>query len=181
MLDGTIRLVVNAGTWGGQTYTAQTLYFNKCTHGQVWNSGANDCTGTGNSGNNYGAIITQFCTINDNSCNGGNVSNPVSSGAVFNACNGLSFAGKSWRVPSENELKLLINCTSATEMPIDGSACGAYTSPVVNNFFPNTVAFIYWSSTASTLTGAWTVYFHTSLVNQVLKNDPTYFVRCVSD
>ena len=25
----------------------------KCVQGQIWNQGSNDCTGTGNAGNNY--------------------------------------------------------------------------------------------------------------------------------
>ncbi|MBK7057027.1 MAG: hypothetical protein IPH52_18640 [Leptospiraceae bacterium] len=66
--NGTIQLAVTAKTWGGQTYTAQTLTWMKCSHGQAWKSSTNDCTGTGTA-TAYGATGVQYCNIADQSCN----------------------------------------------------------------------------------------------------------------
>ncbi len=129
MNNGTVRLVVNPGTYGGQTYTAQTLFYAKCSHGQTYNAGGNTCTGT--------ATLIQFCTSGGNSCNGNDANLPVSSGPLFNACNGLSLASKTWRVPTKNELKLLIECTD-TKLPNDLSICGGAPDPSINNLFPVT-------------------------------------------
>lgn len=172
MLDGTVRLVVTAGTFGGQTYTAQTLFYAKCSHGQTYDAGGNTCTGT--------ATTVQFCTAFDNSCNGNDANLPVSSGPLFNACNGLSLANKTWRVPSKNELKLLIECTTTTTMPTDGTTCGGSPSPAINTLFPNTVSQRYWSSTTAPITSfALYVSFSDGNMTDSLKTNNNY-VRCVS-
>lgn len=184
MNDGTIRFSGNAGTFGGQTYTAQTIYFAKCAHGQIYNSAANDCTGTGNSGSDYGATGVQFCATNDNTCNGGNINTAVSSGALFNACNGSNLAGYSWRVPTKNEIKLTINCSNTAILPNDGSDCAITSSPGIVNVFPNIPAFpFYWSSTSDSATNSWRVDygFGSNLASAPSggKND-NFYVRCVS-
>ncbi|MCB1159043.1 MAG: hypothetical protein H7A25_12745 [Leptospiraceae bacterium] len=50
--DGTIKFEGVTGTFGGNSYTAKTLYFAKCTHGQTYNSSANNCQGAGSAGDN---------------------------------------------------------------------------------------------------------------------------------
>ncbi|MCP5513805.1 MAG: DUF1566 domain-containing protein [Leptospiraceae bacterium] len=179
MKDGTIKFVGTAGTFGGQTYTAQTLYFAKCTHGQTYNSATNDCTGMGSSGDNYGATKVQFCTGNGNTCNGYDANQPVSSGPLFNTCNGSSLAGKSWRVPTKNELKLTIQCTDQTKLPNDGTNCGQYPNPAMSSLFKNTPDDGYWSSSSYVADplNAYVFDFVSSFIN---RKTNYYYVRCVS-
>ena len=175
--NGTLKFVGVAGNFGGQDYTAQTLTFMKCTQGQTWNSGTNDCTGTGDSGTKYGAVQKQFCSSNDSTCDNGTV---LTSGALFDSCNTLSFAGKgagSWRVTTKNELKTLIHCTNKT-MPNDLSSCGNYTFPSINHLFPNTVVNYYWSSSSSSIFTAFAVSFINGNVSYYSKTN-TVYVRCV--
>jgi len=186
MLDGTVKVEVNAGTFGGQTYTARTLYFAKCSHGQTYVSSSNTCTGT--------ASTVQFCTTDNNSCNGGDANNPVSSGTLFNACNNLNSSSNKpgnrtgWRVPSKNELRLVINCKDTTQLPSDNSECTNYNIPTINELFPNTSSYYYWSSTTSLQSypgqniegNAWYVTFNSGYVNNSLQKFNTHHVRCIS-
>lgn len=86
-----------------------------------------------------------------------------------------------WRVPTKNELKLLINCTNTTEMPNDTVACSSYTSPaIITSLFPNTPSDTYWSSSAFTnTTHAWFVYYLHGYAASDLK-DGGRSLRCVS-
>ena len=179
--DGTIRFDGVTGTFGGNTYTAQTLYFAKCSYGQSWNSSTNNCQGTGNSGNNYGAATVQYCNANDSSCDNGSILNGSGTSGAFTACNSLSLAGKIWRVPTRNELKTLIHCTDLN-MPLNGFDCGGgnYTSPSVSNLFPDTPASFYWSSSAwPDVRYALYILFDNGLNALTDKSFPRY-VRCVS-
>ncbi len=183
--NGTIRFDGVAGTFGGNIYTSQTLTFMKCSQGQSWNSGTNTCDGS--------AGTWQFCTTNDNNCNGGVTTNELgvggflsgSTSGAYNQCNSIgTYAGKTgWRVPKKDELKTLIHCNDKT-MPDDTYFCliGNYTSPSINNLFPNTIANDYWSSTtyAPTTINAWRVYFNGGGVYGVNSKTNTYYVRCVS-
>ncbi|MCB1193814.1 MAG: DUF1566 domain-containing protein [Leptospiraceae bacterium] len=184
--DGTIKLVITAGTYGGNTYTSKTMYFAKCTHGQTWNSSSNDCTGTGSSGTSYGATTVQYCNANNNTCNGGTNSgtlNGSGTSGAYSACSGSSLASKSWRVPTKDELKLLIECTDQS-MPNDGSSCGSgnYSSPSINNLFPNTLSGFYWSSSgdSSSSGDALGVSFGSGGTYGNFKATNVY-VRCASD
>ncbi|MBK9500918.1 MAG: DUF1566 domain-containing protein [Leptospiraceae bacterium] len=184
--NGTIQLAVTAGTFGGQTYTAQTLTWMKCSHGQAWKSSTNDCTGTGTA-TAYGATGVQYCNIADQSCNdaGTGLLNGTGTSSAYTACNGLNagagtYGKTNWRVPTKNELKLLIECNTTTTMPNDGADCGGSPSPSINTLFPNTVATKYSSSTtASPTSDAWFVDFLDSRVDSNTKGTSKY-VRCVS-
>lgn len=179
MLNGTIKLEVNTGTYGGNTYTSKTLYFAKCTHGQTYDSTGNTCTGTGTAVN--------YCSSNTNDCNGGTNSGTLNgngTSGAYSACNGLILANKTWRVPTKDELKLLIECTNNT-MPNDNSNCGSnnYSSPAINNLFPNTVSSDnYWSSSGLSAhsSGAWFVGFASGSASSYSKAYYNY-VRCASD
>lgn len=112
--NGIVELVVNAGTYGGNTYTSKTLYFSKCVIGETYDSSTNSCSGTGTD--------LQYCDARDNSCNGGtNAGTLDGSGnsALYTACNDFNLEGKSWRVPTKDEAKLLIECTE-NSIPNDG-------------------------------------------------------------
>ncbi|WP_167883662.1 DUF1566 domain-containing protein [Leptospira ognonensis] len=190
--DGTVKLMGNAGTFGGQVYTAETLTWMKCIHGQVWNSGTNDCTGTG-SGPTYGAITTPYCSIADESCNdvGTKLLNGTGTSGAWSACESLNTAnagagtnGKTnWRVPTKNEFKLLIACTNTTVISNDLGTCpGGSPNPAINSFFPNTISSTYWS--ALTYVGntnlAWYVQFTTGAQVSYNTKSNGLYVRCVS-
>jgi hypothetical protein len=84
-------------------------------------------------------------------------------------CNSLSFAGRTWRLPTVNELANLVDYSRAA-------------SPVVNTtFFPATVANYYWSSTtyAPFTTYAWYVFFDNGTVDSFFKTN-NFYVRCIS-
>lgn len=182
--NGMVEFVGVAGTFGGNLYPAQTLVWSKCSHGQVYNPANNDCTGTGNVGNNYGAQTAQYCSSDDESCNDVVTKELNGTGAstLWDACNGLTLGGRTWRVPTINELKLLIHCTDES-MPINGHFCEPdnVTSPSINILFPNTISTFYWSATSETsyLYYAWFVDFFEGNVNTGLKWGDT-FVRCIS-
>lgn len=183
--NGTVQLVVTAGTFGGQTYTAQTLTWMKCSHGQAWKSSTNDCTQNGTA-TTYGATTRQYCDAPDSSCidAGTDLLNGTGVSAAFTACNALNagagtYGKTNWRVPIKNELKLLIECTNTTTMPTDGSNCGGSLNPSINNLFPNTVGGgSYWSSN-NTGTNAWYVAFSSGSVNTIIKTTGGN-IRCVS-
>ncbi len=186
--NGTVKFEGVAGTFGGQVYTAQNLIFMKCSQGQVWNSENNDCTGTGNTGDNFGASsIYEYCNAADNSCNGGTNFGVLDGGGTstaYTTCNTLSFAGKmsgSWRVPTKNELKALIHCTDKV-IPDDRNDCGTgnYTSPSINHLFSNTVINPYWSSSSASGGRAWEVDFGTGRINDGSDKFSVYSIRCVS-
>lgn len=181
--DGTIEVVVNNGTWGGATYSAQTLYFAKCNYGQTWNSGSNDCTGTGNAGNHYGSTEVQYCTTGDNSCDDGTVLNGSGISSAWSACSGSSLTGKSWRVPTLNELRLLMNCDDPSEFPANpGDQCTSFSTPSTNDLFPNTVSTHTVSSSSFGSNAAGYVNFGAAAyqTNQP-KTDSTYHLICISD
>ncbi|HNN06248.1 MAG TPA: hypothetical protein PKN56_22020 [Leptospiraceae bacterium] len=55
----------------GSSYLGKDSYsffLKKCFQGQIYRSSFNDCKGTGDASNNYGAQLLQFCNKNDNSC-----------------------------------------------------------------------------------------------------------------
>ncbi len=88
------------------------LTWMKCVQGQVWNGGLNNCAGTGG-GTVYGAVSLTFCaalTGNYADCTDANTVAPTAtSGAAFDSCDQLSFAGfDDWRLPSQTELSGLL-------------------------------------------------------------------------
>ncbi|MBK7057310.1 MAG: hypothetical protein IPH52_20135 [Leptospiraceae bacterium] len=64
-LDGTI------------TDSSRNITWMKCSAGQTWNPGPNDCTGTGDSGNNYSIGYYQYCATLNYTCN--NTGSPIGS------------------------------------------------------------------------------------------------------
>ena len=175
--NGSVKLDINAGTFGGNIYTSKTLFFAKCNHGKVYNESNNSCSGT--------ASTVQFCNTSDNSCNGGinsGVLNSSGTSSAYAACNTLSTANRSWRVPTKNELKLLINCTTVTQMPNDVASCTTSPIPAINNLFPNTQSDNHWTSLgeSSNPTQAWVVTFTDGLAFDDAKTS-NYYLRCISD
>jgi len=126
--------------------------------------------------------------IADNTCNGGDRDKTVSSGALFNACNSLNTSfptlgnKNNWRVPNKNELKLIINCNDTVNLPRDTSGCGSYTSPTINNLFPNTPRDNYWSSTTymQLNLNAWYVDFSIGYITYASGSPYNYGVKTLS-
>lgn len=143
--DGTVSFVGNAGSFGGEVYPATTLIFAKCSSGQTWQSGSNTCSPEIPSELNY-------CNANDDSCNDTLVLNGAGNSQAYAYCDGLEVGGRTnWRVPTKNELKLLIACTNdQTNLPLDGATgCGITAFQHQNaDLFPSAKqnCFFYWSA-----------------------------------
>ena len=85
-------------------------------------------------------------------------------------CETLTLGGKSWRLPTRNELQTLVDYSIANP------------GPVINpTFFPN-AAHLYWSSTASALSSeySWIVSFYAGDITYTNKTRNCY-VRAVSE
>lgn len=172
LVDGTVEVTVNPGNFGGQTYSSQKLYFAKCSHGQTYNQTFNFCTGT--------AITSKYCNTSDNSCNGENINYPVSLGSLYNVCSGIILGGKTgWRVPTKNELKLLINCNNLNELPVDGQSCSNSNPPNINNLFPNTIPSNYWTATPLGFGASYYLLFSDGGLYSGGKTE-SFYIRCVN-
>ncbi len=87
----------------------------------------------------------------------------------LNYCKNLTLAGKTWRLPSVNELKTLVDTNQSA-------------APYINqSVFPGTVANVYWSASTyvPNTTLAWIVSFNSGYVVDYNKTYSNY-VRCVS-
>lgn len=125
-------------------------------------------------------LVWQKCSMgqnNDSTCSG-SASAPAWSDAV-SYCSNLTLAGRSWRLPNENELRTLVDETLVTypESSIDTTV------------FPATAAY-YWSSTtmSNDATYAYAMEFQViagagvgySTATGQKSNTSTFSVRCVS-
>jgi len=166
-LDGTVYVSSSA-----KTYT-------KCTIGQEYQSEQNDCKGTGDESNKWGAVKLQFCSANDNSCGDGAVLNGNGVSQVWNACATLTKYGGSWSLPATNmDLYSILDCgTSGTGG--GNMACSVSTiSPTINDkLFPQTPDDIFWINAYSAQVD--TVNFDTG--EYFMETDQTnkHYVRCL--
>ncbi len=193
--NGTISFTGVAGTFGGTSYTAANLLFRKCTQGQTYNAGNNDCTGTG-SAPRYGATSVQYCSSENNLCNGGSntgtLTTPTggSTSSLLSSClalnGGAGTNGRTnWRVPTLNEMRLLVKCNDRTFVQASGCGAGNFTGPTIPSIFTNTpyADFVndkYWTSTSYLADGANAVGFFNPSSSGNLKSVDTFMVRCVS-
>lgn len=85
-------------------------------------------------------------------------------------CRNLSLAGKSWRLPSVNELGSIVDYSRRDDPRINSA------------FFPNTVIGYYWTSTSyiGTRDLAWIIMFIGGISGVPSKSN-AYYVRCVTD
>lgn len=114
-------------------------------------------------------LIWQKCSagLSGTNCETGSASTQNWQTALT-TCNGLSLAGKAWRLPSTNELLSIVDMNKA--------------SPAIDTaFFPATVAPNYWSSSTyvPNTTNAWFVDFVVGGSGLNVK-PALYSVRCVS-
>ncbi|MEM7182606.1 MAG: putative Ig domain-containing protein [Spirochaetota bacterium] len=183
--NGTIKLDVTAGTWGLESYSATTLYYMKCSHGQTWDSSTNGCTGV--------VADVNFCDQDDNDCNGGTDTGTFGSfsnggtSSAYDTCDALTLASNSdWRVPTRDELRLLVVCDTPTNIPENNTHCGtstlslggSTTSPVISTLFPSTESADYWSATSISSTDAWGIHFGYGGVKNDSKTSGDH-LRCI--
>lgn len=130
---------------GTVTATATGLVWQKCTEGQTPGTTCKDNV----SMNKYGAITKTWQE-------------------ALTTCKNLTLAGKTWRLPSINELLSIVDMSK-------------YQPAIDTSFFPASVTTSYWSSTTdvSNPTNAWHVYFAHGYVSSYNKTTSNY-VRCVS-
>ncbi|MDH5657463.1 MAG: DUF1566 domain-containing protein [Spirochaetia bacterium] len=173
----------------------------RCSHGQIWNATAGDCTGTGSSTSYFGAQIFKYCSLQDNSCNDANplgedstVLGHLDGGGTseaWNACQSLNagsgtYGITTWRVPRKSELTGILYCSNGSTIPPNCNSGSS--SPTIDTvMFPNTVVGTgvlgkYWTSSADFTQDpffAWYVDFNTGILNAWGKNN-SLNVRCVS-
>lgn len=134
----------------GTVILSGVFLWTKCSYGQVWRPGFNDCQGTGTEADNFGANLeTVFCNADDSSCD------PY--GLYEAACHTMQQVLNPPNIPdsvlrpgSFNDLDLLTSCPSYSKGPLCfGSAdqCPGNTGSTINAaLFPNTVNAYYWTS-----------------------------------
>ena len=144
---------------------SQNLTWAKCsqsttTGGNMYSATADNCS------NGTASTLLQFCNQIDNSCDDGTILNGTGSSTVWNTCNSLPLAGRSWRAPTLDELNAFYTVYSADK-----------------TMFPNVAIIEYWSASTSTFNA--TLYaVYVSFVTGIngTNNKNLYrAVRCVSD
>ena len=161
LADGTVKQTTYS-TYNSVITASEVLYLKKCLQGQTYRLAQNDCQGTGNAGNNYGATTLQYCNANNNSCNSTNfILNNLGSSAAYNSCAADTTAGKTWRVASSGELYTLLVSDSLTV------------------YFPQIGTDYIWANDAYQATQARVFAFGGSSI-YVNKTD-SYYVLCASN
>lgn len=131
---------------GTITDTITNLIWQKCTHGQVYRSGFNDCLGAPqgsifnpNDVNRAGALPVAFCDSRTHACNsigfpqviqGFSSIGILGTSELYAACENSNFLGAKWRVPNPLEFQRLV---------VPGRAATL-------QFFPSTQEEDYWTA-----------------------------------
>lgn len=149
----------------------------RCVSGPEKNFQANfSDNGDGTILDNSTGLVWQKCTKgqnNDPNCSG--TAEPINWQNSINYCNNLDLANRTWRLPSINELKTLIDLEKSTEPAIDLTVFPATAFTSLSR---------YWSSTSSpNRSAAYTILFRTGdVTTNAIKTDSTIrYVRCVSE
>lgn len=115
-------------------------------------------------------LVWQQCSRGQSgpSCGTGTATNDAWMNSI-SYCNGLSLAGKTWRLPSRNELISIADRSKSTAPTID------------TVIFPNSVSYFYWSSTtlSNGTSNAFYVNFQNSVSSYTVKST-AYRARCVA-
>ncbi|XDD49794.1 glycoside hydrolase xylanase [Leptospira sp. WS92.C1] len=184
-------------------YSGSLVYWTKCSYGQLYRPGFNDCQGKGNSFDDYGAITTTlpFCNTADTSCDD---EFSLTSGPLISACQSMENDIPAMKalpgfyapitLPTEGHYvggaggALFQGCAGFT--PVDpctasGNACPAASGLLIDtSLFPETVPGDYWTQRACTETTAAKVSMiapgaaNTSLKNLIGTGSPKA-IRCI--
>ena len=113
-------------------------------------------------------LVWQKCSSGQNATTCSGTATALTWATAITACNSLSLASKTWRLPNRNELQSIVDYTKTSAPMIDATA------------FPSTQS-SYWSSTtyAPNTSSAWYVNFDVGIVYSYNKTNINY-VRCVS-
>ncbi|TGL94317.1 glycoside hydrolase xylanase [Leptospira barantonii] len=148
-----------AQDWVNGTVLLGPNLWTKCSYGQVWRPGFNDCQGKGSEADNYGAVLdVSFCGSDDSSCD------PYGMSEFQNACNEMQQTLNPPSIPFNvmkpgnfNDLNALTSCPSYSKGPMCGTAdqCPGNTGSTINTIlFPQTVNAYYWTFTPGGCTSA---------------------------
>ncbi|MCB1191129.1 MAG: DUF1566 domain-containing protein [Leptospiraceae bacterium] len=173
-----IAINCSGGSCLGVLKTGQTTSYMSGDDGSYQKNISKSYTdnGDGTIKDNYTGLIWQKCSKGQsgNDCATGTVEAPDYATAD-GYCNSLTLAGKTWRLPTQNELLMLVD-SSKSSIPF------VITVPTINEtFFPATAPSGYRSSDSLSLfpNAGWQVYFRTGYEFVASKTDPLA-VRCVS-
>ncbi|TGK29751.1 glycoside hydrolase xylanase [Leptospira yasudae] len=138
------------------------ILWTKCSYGQVWRPGFNDCQGKGSEADSYGANFeTVFCNTDDSSCD------PY--GLYATACHEMQQVLSPPDIPSSvlrpgsfNDLSSLVSCASFSQ----GSSCstsdlcpGNTGSTINTTLFPQTANAYYWTASTCSATSIQVIQF----------------------
>lgn len=167
-----------------------SLLWQRCVIGQGWNATGSNCRGTGSAANEYGAQLLSYCSSDNNNCNGGTdtgtLATPTggSQSDALAACAALSTSGHTdWRLPTKNELKSLVVCSSGPATPLaDYAFCtGSPSTPTLDTAtFADSPVSEYWSSTSSSALAAWSVNLEYGYSDDSAYKSFEKYVRCVT-
>ncbi len=115
-------------------------------------------------------LIWQKCSNGQNATSCSGSASTITWSNAITYCNGLTLAGRTWRLPNVNELRSIVDFTKSTAPTIDTTA------------FPSTQSNFYWSSStyAKNTIFAWFVYFVNGVVESSDKASSGYYVRRVT-
>ncbi len=115
-------------------------------------------------------LVWQKCSNGQNATSCSGSASILTWSNAITYCNGLTLAGRTWRLPNVNELRTIVDYTKSTAPTIDTTA------------FPSTQSNFYWSSStyASYTNQAWWVNFNNGEVGSYYKADVSFSVRCVT-
>ncbi|MCC5816375.1 MAG: DUF1566 domain-containing protein [Leptospira sp.] len=159
-------------------FGGQSIYVNvgsrhvRCVSGisRTYNNNFRD-NGDGTISDRTTGLVWQKCSIGQTgtTCSDTAASLLNWNDAILN-CNSQTLAARTWRLPTLNELRTLMDILKATNPRID------------ETYFPSTEENTYWSSTSnsSPTTIAWRVNFTNTAIDRIAKTN-TFPVRCVSD
>ncbi|PJZ51411.1 glycoside hydrolase xylanase [Leptospira adleri] len=146
----TVKPALSGDQVNGTVLVSGMYLWTKCSYGQLWRPGFNDCQGKGNESDNYGANLgVAFCDTDDGACD------PYGKAEFQNACYEMQTALSPPNIPSNvmrpgsfNDLNLLTSCPSYSKGPMCGTGdqCPGNTGSTINaTLFPQTVNGYYWT------------------------------------
>lgn len=150
--------------WVNGTILLGPNLWTKCSYGQVWRPGFNDCQGKGSEADNYGANLDiAFCNTSG-AFDCGTYGQAEFQNACFEMQQTLNPPGIPFNVMrpgSFDDTNVLIQCPSYSKGPLCGTMdeCplnGGSTIPINETLFPQTVNGYYWTFSPSACSGGTT-------------------------